>query len=98
MSISTTNSLPQAYTNGGGTFLLPCFVMLVLVGIPLVFLELALGQYSACGPAQLFGRMAPVFGGSLVRIGLAETEHLSFGPLSPFTPVLSQAAKLGINF
>jgi solute carrier family 6 GABA transporter-like protein 6/8/11/12/13 len=56
-------SMLQAYKNGGGSFVLPCFIMLVLVGIPLVFMELALGQFSACGPTKLFGRMAPIFGG-----------------------------------
>jgi hypothetical protein len=36
----------KAYTNGGGSFLVPCFIMLVAVGIPIVFMELALGQGS----------------------------------------------------
>ena len=53
----------QAYKNGGGSFVFPCFVMLMLVGLPLVFLELALGQFAACGPTKLFGRMSPIFGG-----------------------------------
>jgi hypothetical protein len=37
--------------------------MLMLVGLPLVFLELSLGQFAACGPTKLFGRMSPIFGG-----------------------------------
>ena len=37
---------------GGGSFVIPYTVMLLLVGLPLFFLELALGQYSQTGPVQ----------------------------------------------
>ena len=37
------------YTNGGGSFIIPYMVMLVLVGLPAFFLELSLGQYSRVG-------------------------------------------------
>lgn len=52
-----------AYKNGGGSFLIPYTIMLVFTGLPLFFMELALGQYSGCGPTRLFGRMAPIFKG-----------------------------------
>ncbi len=51
------------YSNGGGTFLVPYFFMLVFVGIPLFYMELALGQYAGVGPVQLFERMAPLLTG-----------------------------------
>lgn len=35
-----------AYQNGGGAFLLPYFILLVLVGKPLYYLETAMGQYA----------------------------------------------------
>ena len=41
-----------AYKYGGGSFVIPYTVMLLLVGLPLFFLELALGQYSQAGPVQ----------------------------------------------
>jgi len=37
--------------------------MLLLAGLPLFFMELALGQYSGAGPTRLFGRMAPAMKG-----------------------------------
>ena len=52
-----------AYTNGGGSFLLPYVIMLLFAGLPLFFMELAIGQYSGLGPTKVFGRMAPVFKG-----------------------------------
>ena len=33
-----------AYQNGGGAFLLPYLLVLLLIGRPLYFMELALGQ------------------------------------------------------
>ena len=56
-----------AYTNGGGSFLIPYVIMLFFAGLPLFFMELALGQYSRQGPTRVFGRIAPVFQG----LGLA---------------------------
>lgn len=38
------------YRNGGGAFLLPFVIMMVIIGIPLFYLEAALGQYCSSGP------------------------------------------------
>ncbi|CBY07021.1 unnamed protein product [Oikopleura dioica] len=38
-----------AYENGGGVFFIPYFLMLFLVGIPLFYTELGMGQYSGEG-------------------------------------------------
>lgn len=51
------------YKNGGGAFLLPYCVMLVLGGIPLFFMELALGQYNRKGAITCWGRLVPLFKG-----------------------------------
>lgn len=60
------------YENGGGSFLIPYLLMLLVCGLPLFFLELTLGQYSGSGPLKVFRRMTPVAGGlglSLVIVG-----------------------------
>ncbi len=38
-----------AYTNGGGTFLIPYVLSSLLVGLPLVFQEMGMGQYAKIG-------------------------------------------------
>ncbi|XP_046830065.1 sodium- and chloride-dependent glycine transporter 1-like isoform X3 [Vespa crabro] len=62
------------YRNGGGAFLIPFILMLITMGLPIFFLELAIGQYTGLGPNEAFARMAPAFQGlgycTLVVIGL----------------------------
>jgi len=48
------------YQHGGVTFLIAYLTMLLVSGLPLFFLELALGQYAGKGPLKVFGRMAPI--------------------------------------
>lgn len=52
-----------AYSNGGGAFVFPFVLMLLLLGLPLMFLELALGQYAGLGPSVVFDRLCPLFHG-----------------------------------
>ena len=63
---------------GGGTFLVVYLLMVVIIGFPILFMELSLGQYSKSGPLNLYGNMAPIFRGlgvamvttiSLISIG-----------------------------
>ncbi|KER32539.1 hypothetical protein T265_12790, partial [Opisthorchis viverrini] len=49
------------YKNGGGAFLIPYTLMLVFGGIPLFYMELALGQYIRKGAITSWGRICPLF-------------------------------------
>ncbi|XP_052072585.1 sodium-dependent serotonin transporter-like [Mytilus californianus] len=51
------------YRNGGGAFLLPYFIMLIFLGLPLFYMELALGQYQRCGAISIWNRLCPMFTG-----------------------------------
>ncbi|NP_001161606.1 neurotransmitter transporter-like protein [Saccoglossus kowalevskii] len=53
-----------AYKSGGGAFLIPYFIMLIFVGIPLLYMELALGQYIRLGPVGAFKKIAPFLKGT----------------------------------
>ncbi|KAJ8312840.1 LOW QUALITY PROTEIN: hypothetical protein KUTeg_010213 [Tegillarca granosa] len=51
------------YKNGGGAFLIPYGLMLLLGGIPLFYMELALGQFNRTGAITCWGRLCPLFKG-----------------------------------
>ncbi|KAJ8342900.1 hypothetical protein SKAU_G00328280 [Synaphobranchus kaupii] len=55
------------YRSGGGAFLIPYFLMLVVLGIPLLYMELTLGQYIRRGPVQALTKVCPLLKG----VGLA---------------------------
>ncbi|XP_067660398.1 sodium- and chloride-dependent glycine transporter 1-like [Haliotis asinina] len=50
------------YRNGGATFLIPYIIMLVVAGLPLFFLELAVGQFASEGPITVW-KVSPAFHG-----------------------------------
>ncbi|KAB0393955.1 hypothetical protein E2I00_004399 [Balaenoptera physalus] len=51
------------YQNGGGAFLLPYTIMAVFGGIPLFYMELALGQYHRNGCISIWRKICPIFKG-----------------------------------
>ncbi|CAH1187185.1 unnamed protein product [Phyllotreta striolata] len=51
------------YKNGGGAFLVPYCIMLVIGGIPLFYMELALGQFNRKGAITCWGRLCPLLKG-----------------------------------
>uniref|UniRef100_A0A8C7JD45 Transporter n=1 Tax=Oncorhynchus kisutch TaxID=8019 RepID=A0A8C7JD45_ONCKI len=49
--------------NGGGAYLVPYFILLILIGIPLFFLELAVGQRIRRGSIGVWNYVYPQLGG-----------------------------------
>ncbi|XP_059618030.1 sodium-dependent neutral amino acid transporter B(0)AT3 isoform X2 [Phlebotomus argentipes] len=52
-----------AQKNGGGAFLVPYFIMLAIQGIPIFYLELAIGQRLRKGAIGVWQQVSPFLGG-----------------------------------
>lgn len=52
------------YKSGGGAFLIPYLIMLFLCGLPLLFMELTVGQYTRRGPIGALGKICPILKGA----------------------------------
>ena len=53
----------KMHEHGGINFLIPYFFFLIVLGLPLFFIELVLGQYVSYGPTKIYGAMSPLFTG-----------------------------------
>ncbi|KAL7646020.1 UNVERIFIED_CONTAM: hypothetical protein RMT77_002921 [Armadillidium vulgare] len=51
-----------AYENGGGAFLIPYIIVLILIGKPLYYMELCMGQFASYGSVKVWA-MVPAFRG-----------------------------------
>ncbi|XP_054482430.1 sodium-dependent dopamine transporter isoform X2 [Anoplopoma fimbria] len=51
------------YRSGGGAFLVPYLLMLVVLGIPLLYMELTVGQYTRRGPVHALANVCPLLKG-----------------------------------
>ncbi|XP_046738199.1 sodium- and chloride-dependent GABA transporter ine-like isoform X2 [Diprion similis] len=67
------------YKSGGGVFLVPYFLILIVCGVPLLYMELAVGQFTRRGPIGALGQICPLFKGaglsSVVISFLMSTYH-----------------------
>ncbi|KAK0088299.1 hypothetical protein PV326_004892, partial [Microctonus aethiopoides] len=67
------------YNSGGGVFLIPYFIILIVCGVPLLYMELAVGQFTRRGPIGALGQICPLFKGaglsSVVISFLMSTYH-----------------------
>lgn len=50
-----------------GAFLIPYCIMLVLGGLPLFYMELALGQFHRCGCLTIWKKICPALKGTLLK-------------------------------
>ncbi|GLD53972.1 sodium- and chloride-dependent GABA transporter ine-like isoform X1 [Lates japonicus] len=48
------------YNSGGGAFMVPYFTMLFLCGVPLLFMEYVIGQYTRLGPVHAIAKICPL--------------------------------------
>ena len=48
-----------------GAFLIPYIIMLILCGMPMFYMELAVGQYFSLGPIGTWGAVCPLFQGKV---------------------------------
>ncbi|XP_037604263.1 sodium- and chloride-dependent GABA transporter ine [Sebastes umbrosus] len=51
------------YRSGGGAFLVPYLFMLVVLGVPLLYMELTVGQYTRRGPVHALANVCPLLKG-----------------------------------
>ncbi|XP_054272616.1 sodium- and chloride-dependent GABA transporter ine-like [Macrosteles quadrilineatus] len=52
------------FKSGGGVFLVPYFLVLLLCGVPLLYMELAVGQFTRRGPIGALSQLCPMFKGA----------------------------------
>eukprot|EP00057_Strongylocentrotus_purpuratus_P014234 XP_011668708.1 PREDICTED: sodium- and chloride-dependent betaine transporter [Strongylocentrotus purpuratus] len=51
------------YKHGGGAFLVPYFLCVILGGIPLLVIEIGIGQFTGQGPITAWNMISPLFKG-----------------------------------
>ncbi|XP_052788428.1 sodium- and chloride-dependent glycine transporter 2-like [Mya arenaria] len=60
------------FRNGGGAFLVPYFICLAMLGVPLFFMELNFGQFASLGPLKIW-RVNPAMKGVGMSVVLITT-------------------------
>ncbi len=66
------------YMNGGGAFLIPFFCCLFLIGMPCMYLELAIGQYFQHGNIGIWAQLSPYMKGIGYSVILINVLMLSY--------------------
>lgn len=58
-----------AFQNGGGAFVIPYLIVLLIIGRPVYYLEILLGQFSGRGCIKAFD-MAPILKGKFLKVSV----------------------------
>lgn len=86
------------YRNGGGAFLIPFFLMLIFIGLPIFYLELYIGQYTGLGPLQAFTAISPFFSGlgycTLVVISIISIYYMIIVAWAAFYTIVSVIGRM----
>ncbi|KAJ8310500.1 hypothetical protein KUTeg_012365 [Tegillarca granosa] len=68
------------YESGGGAFILAYLIMWTFCGVPLLYMELAIGQYTRLGPLGAMEKLCPLFkgaaAGSVVVVAISRTLYM----------------------
>lgn len=60
-----TSSVIVCFGHSTGAFLIPYCIMLLLGGLPLFYMELALGQFHRCGCLTIWKKICPALKGEM---------------------------------
>lgn len=96
------SSITEIATNSlfvTGAFLLPFFLMLIFIGLPIFYLELYIGQYTGLGPLKAFSAISPFFSGlgycTLVVISIISIYYMIIVAWTLFYTIVSIGGNLG---
>ena len=60
-----------------GVFLIPYIIIMIVCGVPMLYMELAVGQYTGRGPIGALGHLCPLLKGKR-NVILKTTRQLTF--------------------
>uniref|UniRef100_A0A8R1I3T6 Transporter n=1 Tax=Caenorhabditis japonica TaxID=281687 RepID=A0A8R1I3T6_CAEJA len=69
------------YKHGGGAFLIPYFIMLMIGGLPMFYMELVLGQFHRSGCIGIWRKVCPLFRGDVFVVLKLFFKHSQYGAL-----------------
>jgi solute carrier family 6 (neurotransmitter transporter, glycine) member 5/9 len=85
MNLLISHTFYLALENGGGAFVIPYLIVLLLVGKPVYFLEMVVGQFSSRGSVKVFDCVPAMRGvgvGQVVSIAIVATYYSSLMALT----------------